>query len=371
MAAERRRRLVSSSASTCVCSWLLVVLLLDFSLNWLTGEALRLLQLNPDVWAFYKSVEYEVASRSLLGLFIACAVGATFLVAIPVEAAFLFYLGIGYPALTVFGIALAGILVGDLFNYVIGWLIGPQRVKAIIKEKRVAFERKIGRAGAFIIVIGKHPAALPERPLQSLHRDGALWRLPHALLHGRRPGGAVPPPLARLQVFHPLRRAVREHAEFPMVRQPHQNELWGVRRDGELYLLQDCERRGAMPQSVGGQESTLPSSPSSRTLRGSPSSSRRGITRAMPSAARTRSWRSSSSPRRRWGGYSTSALKNVGRTGLILEGFGVDHLHAKLFPMHGTKLKRWKPILSSNDKYFTRTKGLHLFAQRPLPSRRR
>ncbi|MEK7611310.1 MAG: HIT domain-containing protein, partial [Patescibacteria group bacterium] len=32
-----------------------------------------------------------------------------------------------------------------------------------------------------------------------------------------------------------------------------------------------------------------------------------------------------------------SKLSDVGRTGLIFEGFGVDHVHAKLFPMHGTK----------------------------------
>lgn len=29
-------------------------------------------------------------------------------------------------------------------------------------------------------------------------------------------------------------------------------------------------------------------------------------------------------------------LQRVGRTGMIFEGFGVDHVHAKLFPMHGT-----------------------------------
>ncbi len=31
-----------------------------------------------------------------------------------------------------------------------------------------------------------------------------------------------------------------------------------------------------------------------------------------------------------------AAFPEVGRTGLIYEGFGVNHLHAKLFPMHGT-----------------------------------
>ena len=46
-------------------------------------------------------------------------------------------------------------------------------------------------------------------------------------------------------------------------------------------------------------------------------------------------------------------LSDVGRTGLILEGFGVDHVHAKLFPMHGTAvMKSWKPIHSKQEKFF-------------------
>jgi len=50
-------------------------------------------------------------------------------------------------------------------------------------------------------------------------------------------------------------------------------------------------------------------------------------------------------------------LPDVGRTGMIFEGFGVDHLHAKLFPMHGTKEKEWKPAHSDVDKYFDRYEG--------------
>ena len=47
------------------------------------------------------------------------------------------------------------------------------------------------------------------------------------------------------------------------------------------------------------------------------------------------------------------SFDSVGRTGLIMEGFGVDHVHTKLIPMHGTAdLKEWKPILSENEKYF-------------------
>jgi len=42
-----------------------------------------------------------------------------------------------------------------------------------------------------------------------------------------------------------------------------------------------------------------------------------------------------------------SKLDDVGRTGMIFEGFGVDHVHSKLFPMHGTKMKEWKPLKSN------------------------
>lgn len=50
-------------------------------------------------------------------------------------------------------------------------------------------------------------------------------------------------------------------------------------------------------------------------------------------------------------------LENVGRTGMIFEGFGVDHIHAKLFPMHGTKIAEWKQHKSSVDKYFEKYEG--------------
>ncbi|HBT91948.1 MAG: Histidine triad domain protein [Parcubacteria group bacterium GW2011_GWD2_43_10] len=50
-------------------------------------------------------------------------------------------------------------------------------------------------------------------------------------------------------------------------------------------------------------------------------------------------------------------LDDVGRTGLIFEGFSINHLHAKLFPMHGTKMSEWKPIKSNVDKYFEKYEG--------------
>src|SRR3990167_3475391 len=53
-----------------------------------------------------------------------------------------------------------------------------------------------------------------------------------------------------------------------------------------------------------------------------------------------------------------SKLEDVGRTGMIFEGFGVDHVHSKLFPMHGTKnLGEWGPLHSKVNKYFEKYEG--------------
>jgi diadenosine tetraphosphate (Ap4A) HIT family hydrolase len=49
-------------------------------------------------------------------------------------------------------------------------------------------------------------------------------------------------------------------------------------------------------------------------------------------------------------------FKDVARCGMFFEGFGVDHLHSKLFPMHGTgDLETWKNIESESNKQFFKT----------------
>ena len=54
-----------------------------------------------------------------------------------------------------------------------------------------------------------------------------------------------------------------------------------------------------------------------------------------------------------------SKLPDVGRTAMVFEGFGINHIHAKLFPMHGTgNMAEWKPVNSDHiDKYFEKYEG--------------
>ncbi|GAA3755065.1 HIT family protein [Salinactinospora qingdaonensis] len=55
-----------------------------------------------------------------------------------------------------------------------------------------------------------------------------------------------------------------------------------------------------------------------------------------------------------------TAYPDVARTAIMYEGYGVDHAHAKLFPMHGTAGNQgdaWQPVKSSVDVYFDRYQG--------------
>ena len=60
---------------------------------------------------------------------------------------------------------------------------------------------------------------------------------------------------------------------------------------------------------------------------------------------------------KRVGKMIDAKLEDVGRTGLIAEGYGIDHAHLKLFPMHGTNVSDFKPIESKVDKYFDQYEG--------------
>ncbi len=54
--------------------------------------------------------------------------------------------------------------------------------------------------------------------------------------------------------------------------------------------------------------------------------------------------------------FIDGAFEDVGRTGMVFEGYGVDHLHLKLIPMHGTgKMNKWKMIERKDEKVFYET----------------
>jgi diadenosine tetraphosphate (Ap4A) HIT family hydrolase len=52
-----------------------------------------------------------------------------------------------------------------------------------------------------------------------------------------------------------------------------------------------------------------------------------------------------------------ATFPDVARTAMIFEGFGINHVHAKLFPLHHTTQGEWTPIHTDYNKFFTRYEG--------------
>ena len=53
----------------------------------------------------------------------------------------------------------------------------------------------------------------------------------------------------------------------------------------------------------------------------------------------------------------TAAYSDVERCAAVYEGYGVNHLHAKLIPLHGTAGKDWQPHNMNSDVYFDQYEG--------------
>lgn len=52
------------------------------------------------------------------------------------------------------------------------------------------------------------------------------------------------------------------------------------------------------------------------------------------------------------------AFEDVSRVGVVFEGYGVHHLHAKLFPLHGTALQGGKEVAEiARDEFYERYPG--------------
>lgn len=51
------------------------------------------------------------------------------------------------------------------------------------------------------------------------------------------------------------------------------------------------------------------------------------------------------------------AFPDIDRCALVFEGFGIDHLHGKLIPLHGTRQEAWSPILSQHNTYTKQYEG--------------
>ncbi len=116
----------------------------------------NVLKLNPSVYSFYLYFESQISRATILGLFVVSILGSLFFLALPSEALFIYYLGnTNYFFPVIILIMVAGNIVGLVFNYFFGRLLGERVLKWIFKEKKFwDYKDKIDRLGGIILFFG-------------------------------------------------------------------------------------------------------------------------------------------------------------------------------------------------------------------------
>lgn len=119
------------------------------------GYVMSLLKLNPVIYKLYLGIEYEIANNTLKGLLFVSIMGSLFFLALPSEALFLYYLSsTKYLFLIVIGFLVIGNLIGLIFNYFFGRILGERVVRFMFKKSFDKYQEKIDNWGGLILFFG-------------------------------------------------------------------------------------------------------------------------------------------------------------------------------------------------------------------------
>lgn len=115
-----------------------------------------LLKSNPTIYSYFLFVKLQIVNNTLLGLFFASVLGSIFFLALPSEAIFIYFLdSTNYNFLFIILIMVIGNIIGLLFNYGFGRIMGERVLRFIFKEKKFfSYQEKIDKYGGLIIFFG-------------------------------------------------------------------------------------------------------------------------------------------------------------------------------------------------------------------------
>jgi len=134
--------------------WVAVLLVVYFFWTPIKFQLVRILQLSPGVWKVYLALSHEITAQTLLGLFLTAFFGALFFVSIPVELVFLFYLSLDFQPWEVVIYVVLGNVLGMMFNYGVGFVLGPKTLEKWLKGKYHVWQKRMDRWGGFVLIGG-------------------------------------------------------------------------------------------------------------------------------------------------------------------------------------------------------------------------
>ena len=133
---------------------MLAVAILYIGYLYFQEEIIKVLQMNPPVWAFFKHITEEISQRTLLGLFYASAFGSLFFVFLPIEVIFLYYISLEYSVPLVIALAAIGSFIGLFIDYLFGFILGARILKFFLRAKFEKFHQMTQKWGGIVVLFG-------------------------------------------------------------------------------------------------------------------------------------------------------------------------------------------------------------------------
>ena len=98
-------------------------------------DIIRLMQMNPYVWAFFTHITGEISSRTLLGMFYASFFGSLFFIFLPIEVLFIYYISLGYSVPLIIVLTMIGNMMGLFIDYLFCFVVGARLLKFFMRSK--------------------------------------------------------------------------------------------------------------------------------------------------------------------------------------------------------------------------------------------
>lgn len=134
---------------------ILILILLYFSYNQLILLFLNLMSSHPTLYAAYLYLESQISNSTSIGLFTVAVLGSLFFLSLPSELLFIYYLNSApQNVFVIFGLMLAGNLVGLVFNYLFGWLLGERVLRFFFRKNFDKYQERVLKYGGVVLFFG-------------------------------------------------------------------------------------------------------------------------------------------------------------------------------------------------------------------------
>ena len=134
--------------------FLMVFVVIIYLLFYNKEVLLSALEKSPFLWGMYQHIMVQIEDRTLLGLFYASTFGSLFFITFPVEVIFLYYASLDYSHVSLIMVTLFGGVLGMLFNYGVGFLLGAKLLQLFMKKSYEKLKSINDKYGTLIVLFG-------------------------------------------------------------------------------------------------------------------------------------------------------------------------------------------------------------------------